>query len=641
MERARVEAARSLAFSRAGKAQDARAALDEAVASLERARAGLAPHERTLHEESPLSAAIAVALIEQDRVSGRAPVAEPRPAIAPVADGSRFRERLLSLVRATHEANSTDAIDAQLALMLDGAIAAFGAERGLIVRVDERGPRKVLAARGLAGELVEKSASSSVIEKVAHEGEAVILGDASEDAAWRDHASISELHLRSVLAVPLRLAGKTTHVLYLEHRSAAGRFKDEDRDLCEAFADLAAVALERTRLVQEARRREAELASRADEITRLNKALSAKVEEQSVALEDVSKRLDERERELGETYSYSNIIGRSETMRLVFKLLDKVAECDVPVLIQGESGTGKELVAKAIHWNGRRQKKAFLSINCAAFPESLLESELFGHTKGAFTGADRDKKGLFEEAHEGTLFLDEVGDMSSAMQTKLLRALQEGEVRPIGAKATRTVDVRIVSASNKDLRQLVEQGRFRADLFYRLNVIAVKLPPLRERKEDIPLLVEHFLDKIAERSRDKRKVVDRKAIERLVEYDWPGNVRELENELRRSVALSGPKVTDRDLSTHVRGREVAPETQDEPVGASGLTLKARVESIERKILVESLRNHENNKTRTAKALGLSRYGFLKKLDKYRLRSASEGEEDAIPADLESEDASEA
>jgi transcriptional regulator with PAS, ATPase and Fis domain len=302
----------------------------------------------------------------------------------------------------------------------------------------------------------------------------------------------------------------------------------------------------------------------------------------------------------------------------VFRLLDKVASSDVPVLIQGESGTGKELVSRAIHFNGPRREGAFLSINVAALPESLLEAELFGYTKGAFTGALEDKVGLFEAADGGTLFLDEVGDMPSSMQTKLLRVLQEGEVRPIGSSASRAVNVRVVSASNKDLRQLVEEGRFRADLFYRLNVVSVGLPALRERKEDIPLLVDHLLDKIAERSGEKRKSVDRKVVDHLLHHDWPGNVRELENELRRLVALSGMRITERDLSPHLVKR---PSGRMELSVAADpdMTLKQRMEGVERRLLIEALKAFDNNKTQTAKHLGLSRYGFLKKLDKYNLR----------------------
>jgi transcriptional regulator with GAF, ATPase, and Fis domain len=624
---------------RTGKTTDARAALDEALSQLDRARSGLAAADRATIDEGPLAAAIASVGKEDVHLA-----AGSRPSPSPVARAweparpdvdKAFQSRLLSLIRASHEVNSTDALETQLALVLDGAVAAFAAERGVLIRVGEKGALKVRAARGTTGELAldDRSISASIANQVALTGEPLIVADAQSDVAFKERQSIASLSLRSILCVPLRVSGKTTHVLLLEHRAETGRFTTEDRDLCEAFADLAALAIERTRLSTEARRREAELATRADEIARLNGALAAKVEEQTHELEDVKTKLSGRERELEVKYNYANIIGRSDPMRRVFRLLDKVADSDVPVLIYGESGTGKELVAKAIHWNGPRKKKEVLSINCAALPEPLLEAELFGYVKGAFTGADRDKKGLFEAAHGGTLFLDEVGDMSPAMQTKLLRTLQEGEVRPVGAKAPLKVDVRIVSASNKDLRQLVEDGRFRADLFYRLNVLGVRLPPLRERKEDVPLLVEHFLEKIATQTGEKKRAFDRKVVELLTRYDWPGNVRELENELRRVVALAGARITERDLSPHIRGSEASEHPIEDPGPNEGLTLKQRVELIERRILQDSLKRHEGNKTRTAKALGLSRYGFLKKLDKYRLRAPSEAEsEDDVLVD---------
>jgi transcriptional regulator with GAF, ATPase, and Fis domain/predicted ATPase len=640
--RARFEAARAAACLRTGKQADARSGLDEALSQLDKARAGLGAADGVTFDEGVLAQAIAA--VGKDELPQPAPAArgwEP----ARIELDRAFQSRLLSLIRAAHEVNSTDALETQLALVLDGAVAAFAAERGVLIKVGEKGALKVRAARGTGGELAldDRSISASIANQVAQSGAPLIVADAQSDLGFKERQSIADLRIRSILGVPLRAGTKTTHVLVLEHRAEAGRFTPEDRDLCEAFADLAALAIERTRLATEARRREAELASRADEIVRLNAALAQKVEEQTHELEDVRTKLSGRERELEVKYNYANIVGRSDAMRRVFRLLDKVADSDVPVLIYGESGTGKELVAKAIHWNGPRKKKEFLSINCAALPEQLLEAELFGYVKGAFTGADRDKKGLFEAAHGGTLFLDEVGDMSPAMQTKLLRTLQEGEVRPVGAKAPLRVDVRIVSASNKDLRQLVEDGRFRADLFYRLNVLGVRLPPLRERKEDIPLLVDHFLEKIATQTQEKKRTFDRKVIEILTRYDWPGNVRELENELRRLVALAGSRITDRDLSTHIRGSESETLIIQDPGPNEGLTLKQRVEQIERRILLDSLKRHDNNKTRTAKALGLSRYGFLKKLDKYRLRSGSVdgdegGEEDGVEAPAEGEDA---
>ncbi len=236
---------------------------------------------------------------------------------------------------------------------------------------------------------------------------------------------------------------------------------------------------------------------------------------------------------------YANIIGDSKPLRQVFAVVDRVAASAIAILIQGESGTGKELIARAIHRNSPRRDQPFVTENCAAIPETLLESELFGYKRGAFTGADRERKGLFEAAHKGTLFLDEVGDMSLGMQKKLLRALQDGEIRPVGGTASVHVDVRIVSASNRQLKDLVAQGRFREDLYYRLNGVTIELPPLRDRADDIPALARWFLQKVAAEMGREAPLFSGAAEQALCAYRWPGNVRELENEMRRCLALLG------------------------------------------------------------------------------------------------------
>jgi len=306
------------------------------------------------------------------------------------------------------------------------------------------------------------------------------------------------------------------------------------------------------------------------------------------------------------------LVGTSRSMREVFGLLGRVSRSDVAVLIQGESGTGKELIARAVHRCGPRRAGPFTSINCGALPETLLEAELFGHVRGAFTGAQRDRTGLFEATDNGTLFLDEVCEMSPGMQVKLLRVLEEGEVRPVGAASVRKVDVRIVSASNRTLTDLVDEGRFRRDLFYRLNVIALTLPPLRERKEDIPVLVEHFLEQAAART-GMGKRLEGGVLEVLMRYAWPGNVRELRNEVQRAVTLAGETISPADLSPRVRaGQGAGPDE-------ASLSLKERMARVEREFLEEALARVGNNKTRCAKAIGLSRYGLLKKLDKHGLR----------------------
>ncbi len=260
--------------------------------------------------------------------------------------------------------------------------------------------------------------------------------------------------------------------------------------------------------------------------------------EKSLQLEEVQRTLEKSLGELKLKYNYENIVGKTRPMEEVFQLMDRVTDFSVPILIQGESGTGKELVAKAIHYNGPRKEEPFVIQNCSAITDTLLESELFGHVKGAFTGAYQDRKGLFEEAHQGTLFLDEVGDMSPGMQAKLLRVIQEGEVRPVGGKKVINVDVRIISATNRNMKEVVMQGGFREDLYYRLNGVTIQLPPLRDRREDILPLAEHFLQLFAEETGRDAKGLTGEARKLLFFYAWPGNVRELENTMKNAFVIS-------------------------------------------------------------------------------------------------------
>ena len=305
-----------------------------------------------------------------------------------------------------------------------------------------------------------------------------------------------------------------------------------------------------------------------------------------------------------------SIVGPTGPMRRVHQLIDKAAACSLPVLIQGESGTGKELVARAIYERSTRKERRFFSENCSALSESLLESELFGHVRGAFTGADRDRKGLFELADGGTLFLDEIGDMSLPMQAKVLRALQDGEIRPVGGKDMRRVDVRIISATNKDLEQMIKDKLFREDLFYRLNVVRIPLPPLRERKEDIPLLVDHFLTKAARDSGAPPKRIDMGTLQLLLRYAWPGNVRELENEiLRLAVLCPGEVITQRDLMDNA-------ELYDKITSLDDAQAFTRLEELERLQIEKALMEAGGNRARAADLLGISRATIFRKLRKY-------------------------
>lgn len=292
------------------------------------------------------------------------------------------------------------------------------------------------------------------------------------------------------------------------------------------------------------------------------------------------------------------IIGDTEAMRRVHVLIGKAAACSLPVLIHGESGTGKELVARAIHERSDRRHRRFFSENCSALSEGLLESELFGHVRGAFTGADRDRKGILELAHGGTLFLDEIGDMSLRMQSKLLRALQEREIRPVGGKEPIRIDVRVMSATHRNLQSLIREGAFREDLFYRINVIAINLPPLRQRRQDIPSLVAHFLDGIAVGTGFARKECSTGALELLVAYEWPGNIRELENVVQRAVALGeGGRIDAADLPDRIRHVMI---TED----SSHYTAEGKPG--EQLLIEKALHNFDGDKTRAAQFIGWSR-----------------------------------
>ena len=334
----------------------------------------------------------------------------------------------------------------------------------------------------------------------------------------------------------------------------------------------------------------------------------------------LERRLAEQRARLKQSFRFDTIVRAADSP--LNGLCDQVARFaayDIPVLLTGESGTGKELFARALHYNSPRADKPFVAENCGALPDQLLESELFGHRRGAFTGAVADHVGLFEQADGGTIFLDEIGDVSPAFQVKLLRVLQEGEVRPVGSQHRRRVDVRVVSATNRDLGRGMADGVFRPDLYYRLAGVTLHLPPLRERPGDIDAICQRLLADAARGFGLRPGKVTDDAMELLLRYDWPGNVRELQNEIQRMLVMSdgtgslGPElVSDRILAqAHLAAGDVATGTP-----SSGATLKERVEALEIRLLRDSLRRHEGNKTRVADELGLSRVGLRSKLERY-------------------------
>ncbi len=323
-------------------------------------------------------------------------------------------------------------------------------------------------------------------------------------------------------------------------------------------------------------------------------------------------------REVERRYAFDQIIGSSPEMNRVFEVMEKVAGTDATVLITGETGTGKDLVARAIHYSGPRKDQRFVAQNCAALPDTLLESELFGHLRGAFTGAHQDKRGLFEVAHRGTVFLDEVGETHPGMQVRLLRVLQDGEIRPLGSSDTRKVDVRIIAATHRDLRRDAEDGRFREDLYYRLRVVEIRIPALRERREDIPGLAHHFLDVSCRKMARRLRGFTNAAMDRLVAYAWPGNVRELENEIERTVALAGEAETigEEMLSEHIRGAilDADPRVEGLP---PGLTLGAAVDALKRRMILDAI-ERTGSKTRAAEQLGIPRQSLQKMMKRLEL-----------------------
>jgi len=322
----------------------------------------------------------------------------------------------------------------------------------------------------------------------------------------------------------------------------------------------------------------------------------------------------ELKRRLRSDFDPGEIVGSSKVMVDLLETAAMVAPTETTVLITGESGVGKELVSAAIHGNSPRRDKPFIAVNCAAITETLLESELFGHEKGAFTGADRRREGRFRQAHGGTMFLDEIGEMSLAMQAKLLRVLQEKEIRRVGGEEMIKVDVRVVAATNRDLQKEIAVGKFREDLYYRLNVVTLRVPPLRERREDIPLLAQHFITRFADKNRKRIKGFAPRAMDAIVRYDWPGNVRELMNAIERGVVLCRDEyISEADLPLSLREFQEAPDAAEAPVPElAGMPL----EEVEKATIIKTLEASGGNKSEAARRLGITRRTLHKKLKKY-------------------------
>jgi len=523
----------------------------------------------------------------------------------PGIDPEQSRE-LEAIVRSLSE---RERLSDLLSHVVDSLVLWTGVERGLLLLRAPDGRLVPRAARNLEradlrGE--QLALSQTLAHRALELREPIIATDAAGDVE-SFHRSAVALKLRSVLAVPLIAGGEALGVVYLDDRIRRGAFGVRELGWVRTIASLAAIAIADAK-AQALYRRAARRASR------VSRQLADVLAKREAAL-DVAERELAKVRGSRTRFPYDELIGESDAMLTMLQIVDRVTATSVPVLVIGESGSGKELIVRAIHNNGPRSQGPFVSENCSALPEGLLESALFGHVRGAFTGADRTRAGLFEVADGGTLFLDEIGEMSLPTQSKLLRVLEDGMVRPVGSERARRVDVRIVAATHRDLAAMVRAKQFREDLFFRLNVIAIRVPPLRERASDIPLIVRELLRKHGE---GKSIAITRAAMERLGSYDWPGNVRQLENEIRRAIVLSDGTVDYQHLSP-----EIAAVARKDV----GLNLRSRVDMLEADLVRQALDQTRGNQTQAAKLLGLSRFGLQKMIVRLGIRPSVRAEVD--------------
>jgi len=446
----------------------------------------------------------------------------------------------------------------------------------------------------------EAALREAIAEQLRDRGYAVDCAESGEEALTRltDFAY-------DIIVADLRLPGIDGSALV---EAAVGRYPDIIAIVVTGFGT--------TKDAVEAIKRGAwDFVSKPFQIDELLHALSAAIEQRRLKSENAYLRA-----QLEERYRFEGVVGKSRAMTHLFQLLETVAPTGSTILITGETGTGKEVVARAIHHNSPRRMNRFVALNCSAIPETLLEAELFGHVRGAFTGAVGNRQGRLEQAHKGTLFLDEVGTMSTSLQTKLLRVLQEREFERIGDSHTTKVDVRVIAATNSDLLRMVADGTFREDLFYRLNVIAVELPALRERKEDIPLLVQHFVERLSRSSHPPRTnvTVSQGAMRQLMAYTWPGNVRQLENAVERAFALLAQRsqIESTDLPSEIQAVDETPLTSPIHFPDEGIDFERFVTSIERELIARSLERTGGNKGRAAKLLKMNRTTLVEKLKRW-------------------------
>jgi len=486
------------------------------------------------------------------------------------------REQFELLYNISRRLNSLEYEEGLIEETLDLVINVVNAERGLFAKYDSsKKDFEIIAARNLKKESIQdlSSFSSGILQKVVENKKPFLYHDVQSDPALSQFDSVQIHKIKSVLGVPIIKDGNVWGVILVDSQINRKEFTEENLIFLDFFSNLVSLAL--------------------DKILNLQK-----LEKENLYLKN----------QLQSTQKIPEIIGESPAIKKLFQLIHKVAATDATVLISGESGTGKELVARSIHNLSQRKDKPYIAQFCGSIPDTLLESELFGYKKGAFTGATSDKKGLFEVADGGTFFLDEIADISPALQAKLLRVLQNKEIIRLGDTKPIKIDVRIIAATNKDLKQLVQENKFREDLFYRLNVFPIEIPPLRERRSDIPILVRHFIKKYS----DREISITPQALKKLESFYWPGNVRQLENVIQRALILCDTNQLTPD--------HIIIEEED-----SLLDFKGTLEDFEKLLLLKRLKEYDGNRTQTAKSLGVSVRWVQMKLKEINSNEFSENE----------------
>jgi len=480
-----------------------------------------------------------------------------------------------------------------LELIMDAVIRLSRAERGFLLLQRRAGTQEIVVARNMDRARIKRpegEISTGVIAEVLRNGAPLRIDDALNTPPYSLAESVTRLKIASVLCVPIRTDDRVLGAIYVENRGAAGVFGEETERLVARFAARIGPAI-----------------------------LNAE------ALDDLRRRHERLQAAFGESCRFEGVVGHSPAFRKVLETVSVAAASELPILLEGESGTGKDLIARAVHLKSPRARRPFMAVNCAALPHALLESELFGHRRGAFTGAVSDRRGLFAAAHGGTLFLDEIGEMPVALQAKLLRVLQSGEYRAVGSDRVDAADVRIVAATVRDLARDVEAGAFRKDLFFRLKGVHVRLPPLRERREDIPVLVRHFLQQVAPEAVELK--LDKEALGCLLTYDYPGNVRELETTIRRAALFAREGVIGLDaLPPEVAGGNgpvvrlptPVPTTAAELLDAKKQARALAVAEVERAFLLHALAAANGRPGEAARLAGMNRSQFARMLSKHNL-----------------------